>query len=92
MNIHLHLKATRTLILYRSRYIFSYAQTSKPDINPKISEKDQAGRGGKAAIFNPPTGVLSKAYDGFIHPIVNDNKNGFDVHIYFYQVREDEVS
>ncbi|MCJ1240675.1 hypothetical protein MMC14_008679 [Varicellaria rhodocarpa] len=62
------------------------------DLDPLPNEKDQAGRGGKAAIFNPPTGVLSKAYDGFIHPIVNDNKNGFDVHIYFYQENEEQAT
>ncbi|EAS35018.3 DOPA 4,5-dioxygenase [Coccidioides immitis RS] len=34
---------------------------------------------------NPPTGVLSGAYDRFPDPLTDGRRGGFDVHIYHYQ-------
>jgi hypothetical protein len=46
-----------------------------------ISEKNEDGR----SLKNPQHGVLSKAYESFPEPIENE-KAGFDVHIYYFQV------
>ncbi len=40
--------------------------------------------------INEQTGVLSKAYQSFVHPISNGSRGGFDVHIYYFQVRSDD--
>ena len=49
-----------------------------------FSEKSSDGK----SFVNPPTNVLSKAYDSFAQPISNGERGGFDVHIYFFQVRK----
>lgn len=42
---------------------------------------------GKKSNVKPQTGMRSKAYESFTNPIANGDKNGFDIHIYFNQVR-----
>jgi hypothetical protein len=48
-----------------------------------ISAKAADGK----AIANPQTGVKSEAYDRFVAPLTNGIRGGFDVHVYWYQVR-----
>jgi aromatic ring-cleaving dioxygenase len=40
---------------------------------------------------NPPADKPSQSYDSFVHPITNDERGGFDVHVYFQQNIESEV-
>jgi len=40
---------------------------------------------------NPPADKPSQSYDSFVHPITNDERGGFDVHVYFQQNVESEV-
>lgn len=49
----------------------------------KFSEKSSDGK----SFVNPPTNVLSRAYESFVQPIDNGERGGFDVHIYYFQVR-----
>ncbi|KAI3401508.1 hypothetical protein diail_10942 [Diaporthe ilicicola] len=37
------------------------------------------------SLKNPQTGVLSKAYETFIHPLDNGRRGGFDIHVYYMQ-------
>jgi hypothetical protein len=38
---------------------------------------------------NPQTGILSTAYERFVEPISNGEHGGFDVHIYYFQVKNE---
>ena len=49
----------------------------------QFSEKSSDGK----SFVNPPTNVFSKAYESFVQPISNGERGGFDIHIYFFQVR-----
>jgi hypothetical protein len=40
---------------------------------------------------NPPADKPSQSYKSFVHPITNDERGGFDVHVYFQQNVESEV-
>ncbi|MCJ1368339.1 hypothetical protein MMC16_007481 [Acarospora aff. strigata] len=50
-------------------------------LQPLPDEKAEDGK----SFVNPQTGVLSKAYERFVEPISNDQRGGFDVHIYYFQ-------
>ncbi|MCJ1440834.1 MAG: hypothetical protein MMC23_001320 [Stictis urceolatum] len=49
--------------------------------NPLPAEKNADGK----SFVNPQTNKLSAAYERFEDPISNDERGGFDVHIYYYQ-------
>ena len=49
----------------------------------KFSEKRSDGK----SFVNPTTNVPSRAYQRFVQPIDNGERGGFDVHIYYFQVR-----
>ena len=51
------------------------------------SHRDAVKHGHGTALVNEQTGVLSTAYERFVGPIRNDDRGGFDVHVYFFQVR-----
>ncbi|CAC9894743.1 unnamed protein product [Aureobasidium pullulans] len=56
---------------------------------PRLSEYKNAD--GKSYV-NPPASKPSPAYDSFTSPITNDERGGFDVHIYFQQNIDTEVT
>lgn len=41
--------------------------------------------------MNPPADQPSQSYESFVYPITNDERGGFDVHVYFQQNIESEV-
>ncbi|KAK4190828.1 DOPA-like domain-containing protein [Podospora australis] len=41
---------------------------------------------------NPPTGVLSPAYEKFVEPLDNGRRGGFDVHIYYFQNNPEQTA
>ncbi|KAH0020888.1 hypothetical protein KCU78_g6310, partial [Aureobasidium melanogenum] len=51
---------------------------------------DEKNADGKSYV-NPPAAKPSPAYESFVSPITNDERGGFDVHIYFQQNIESEV-
>ncbi|KAI5194605.1 hypothetical protein E4T42_08943 [Aureobasidium subglaciale] len=57
------------------------------NLPPLSDEKNADGK----SYVNPPAEKLSPAYDSFTSPITNDERGGFDVHIYFQQNIDTEV-
>ncbi|THX73831.1 hypothetical protein D6D04_08287 [Aureobasidium pullulans] len=56
---------------------------------PRLSDEKNAD--GKSYV-NPPASKPSPAYDSFTSPITNDERGGFDVHVYFQQNIDTEVT
>ncbi|KAF2230529.1 hypothetical protein EV356DRAFT_473437 [Viridothelium virens] len=56
---------------------------------PSLPEERAAD--GKSFV-NPPSDKKSLAYTQFVSPIGNDNRGGFDIHIYFLQVDAAQVT
>ncbi|KAI4843464.1 hypothetical protein E4T44_06725, partial [Aureobasidium sp. EXF-8845] len=54
---------------------------------PLSDEKNADGK----SYVNPQADKPSQSYDSFVHPITNDERGGFDVHVYFQQNIESEV-
>ncbi|OBW64576.1 MAG: Uncharacterized protein AUREO_053600 [Aureobasidium pullulans] len=57
------------------------------NLPPLSDEKNADGK----SYVNPPADKPSPAYDSFISPITNDERGGFDVHVYFQQNIDSEV-
>ncbi|KAF2101734.1 hypothetical protein NA57DRAFT_34418 [Rhizodiscina lignyota] len=52
---------------------------------------DEISKDGKSFV-NPPSTGRSKAYSQFVAPITNDERGGFDIHIYFLQTDEKQLT
>jgi hypothetical protein len=57
------------------------------NLPPLPTERASDGK----SFLDPPTGVLSSAYDRFTDPLDNGERGGFDVHVYFYQSNASHV-
>jgi hypothetical protein len=55
------------------------------DLTKAGREKTDDGK----SYFNPQHGMLSRSYREFTDGITNGQRGGFDVHIYYYQVRQE---
>jgi len=56
-------------------------------LDPLPNDKSEDGK----SFINPQTGKKSPAYTSFVSQITNDRRGGFDIHIYFYQSRDEQV-
>ncbi|CAD0083212.1 unnamed protein product, partial [Aureobasidium vineae] len=57
------------------------------NLPPLSDEKNADGK----SYVNPPAANPSPAYESFVSPITNDERGGFDVHVYFQQNIDSEV-
>ncbi|CZT14353.1 uncharacterized protein RCC_00330 [Ramularia collo-cygni] len=68
----------------------SYEYTSPLDGwqgDPLSNERNPDGK----SLVNPAATKLSAAYESFTDPIRNDERGGFDIHIYYLQSKESQV-
>ncbi|KAF2402358.1 hypothetical protein EJ06DRAFT_580625 [Trichodelitschia bisporula] len=71
-----------------SLYTFPSPLEGYRDLPPLPNEISDDGK----SYINPPAEKPSEAYEKFVAPIANDRRGGFDVHIYFYQTKPDQVT
>lgn len=69
-------------------YTFPSPLAGFEDHAPLSDELNEDGKSFK----NPQTGVLSESYEKFTSGIRNDNRGGFDIHIYYHHCNEDQTA